>query len=81
MSGKVISLETGQKADSKFAEELILDVAKDVESGTVAAMVIITVYRDGESTFGISGDADFNLDTLLGALERAKHDVIEMSKD
>lgn len=76
----VVSLETGQKADSKYAEELILSAAKEVEAGTVAAMVIVTVFRDGDSSFGLSGDADFNPDTLLGALERAKRDVLEMSE-
>lgn len=81
MSGKVVSLETGQKASSKNAEQLILDAAREVEAGTVAGMVLITVFLDGDSTFRISGDADFNPDTLLGALERAKHNVIEMSID
>ena len=81
MSGKVVSLETGQKTSSKNAEQLILDAAKEVESGTVAGLVLITVFLDGDSTYRISGDADFNPDAMLGALERAKYSVIEMSID
>ncbi|MDP1931919.1 MAG: hypothetical protein Q8L60_10720 [Gammaproteobacteria bacterium] len=77
----VVSLGTGQAANSKHAEELILDAAKEVEAGTVAAMIVVAVYLDGTSDFGVSVDASINPDTMIGALERAKREVMEMGDE
>lgn len=72
----VISLRTGEAIDSKYAKQLVGDVSTEIEQGLVAAVVIAIVYRDGASDFSMSIDCDFNPDTLIGVLERAKADVI-----
>lgn len=74
MSEKVVSITS--KHSSKNAQELILGMAREVDSGTVAAIAAVMIHQNGDSDISLSLDGEINADTLIGALERLKADVI-----
>lgn len=76
----VISLRTGEAISSKHSKQLMEEISADIEHGLVSAVVVVTVYRDGASDYGLSIDGDFNADTMIGAIERAKSSVLSKIK-